>query len=77
MWENVRMRWRLNPWNRVRGDYWVSDDDGWCAGNLTRGFALRYAEGRASLKPGRMCVVVRRDSKDVLHVVAEFPSPKT
>lgn len=60
--------WR---WLRGCGDYWVADDDGWCAGNLTRGRALDYARGRATLRGAT--VVARFDRRGVMHVVATFP----
>lgn len=66
----------MSFWDRFqywgRGEYWVSEDEGAVAGNLTRAFALDYARGQSSLHPERTYLVARRDRRGVLHVVAHF-----
>lgn len=50
--------------------YWVGVDGGLSAGNVTRRFALRYAEGQASF--GKAAVVMRHGRNGTIHVVREF-----
>jgi hypothetical protein len=50
--------------------YWVADEDGFCAGNLRKRFALRYAEGRASLGHGTVVARFKRDGTMI--VIATF-----
>jgi hypothetical protein len=55
------------PW---RNRYTVSDESGQCAGNVSRAFALWYAEGRASL--GHTSIVARFTKNGAVHVEEEF-----
>jgi hypothetical protein len=55
------------PW---RNRYTVGDESGMSANNVSRDFALWYAEGRASL--GHTSIVARFTKNGVMHVEEEF-----